>query len=373
MAHRAGLPRSPARLHDPGGGGRLDHLHAACSPTGTRAAPDGTELIPGWRPRCRRSRRDGKTYTLTLRKGSCYSNGQPVKASDFAYTIERAIKARLGRQAASSPTTSSARRRTTTGQAKTISGHHDRRRHRQDHDPADASRTARSRTCSRSRRRAGPGGTPMHEPEPTDPPPGVGPYMITDVVPNQSFGVVKNPKFAALNIPDIPTGHLDRINVKIESNTQTAAQQVLNNTGGRLRRRRHAAAVACCRRSSRRRATASSRSTIPSTFYFFMNTTIAAVQQRAGARRRSTPAIDRPALAAAGERVPAAGAASSCRRRHRRASDSAVPVRRRGRPRRHRQGPAARAAVRHGRPAVTVWGEQRAAADAVRATTTPTC
>ena len=59
--------------------------------------------------------------------------------------------------------------------------------------------------------------------------PGVGPYMITDIVPNQSFSVVKNPKFAALNIPDIPTGHLDTINVKIASNTQTEAQQVLNN------------------------------------------------------------------------------------------------------------------------------------------------
>ena len=60
-------------------------------------------------------------------------------------------------------------------------------------------------------------------------PPGVGPYMITNIVPNKSFSVVKNPKFAALNIPDIPMGHLDRINVTIQSNTQTAAQQVLNN------------------------------------------------------------------------------------------------------------------------------------------------
>ena len=53
--------------------------------------------------------------------------------------------------------------------------------------------------------------------------------MITNIVPNRSFSVVKNPKFAALNIPDIPPGHVDRINVTIASNTQTEAQQVLNN------------------------------------------------------------------------------------------------------------------------------------------------
>src|SRR5207247_4991260 len=34
----------------------------------------------------------GKTYTLTLRKGLKYSDGTPVKASDFRYAIERDYK-----------------------------------------------------------------------------------------------------------------------------------------------------------------------------------------------------------------------------------------------------------------------------------------
>ena len=41
--------------------------------------------------------------------------------------------------------------------------------------------------------------------------------------------MVKNPKFAAFHITDIPEGHLQKITVKIKSNTQTEAQQVLNN------------------------------------------------------------------------------------------------------------------------------------------------
>ena len=32
---------------------------------------------------------DGKTYTLTLRKGLKYSNGEPVVASDFTHSLER--------------------------------------------------------------------------------------------------------------------------------------------------------------------------------------------------------------------------------------------------------------------------------------------
>ena len=38
----------------------------------------------------------GKTYTMTLRKNLVYSNGVAVKASDFAYSIERAIKLTWG-------------------------------------------------------------------------------------------------------------------------------------------------------------------------------------------------------------------------------------------------------------------------------------
>ena len=41
---------------------------------------------------------DGKTYTITLRQGLKYSDGTAVKASDFPYSIERAIKTQLGRQ-----------------------------------------------------------------------------------------------------------------------------------------------------------------------------------------------------------------------------------------------------------------------------------
>jgi len=65
-----------------------------------------------------------------------------------------------------------------------------------------------------------------------NPPPGVGPYMITNVSPNRGWTMVKNPHFAALGIPNIPKGHLDTIKVNITSNTQSP-QSILSPGRGR--------------------------------------------------------------------------------------------------------------------------------------------
>ena len=73
-----------------------------------------------------------------------------------------------------------------------------------------------------------PTGTPLKN-EPNNPPPGVGPYMITNIVPNASFSLVKNPEWAKMNIPGIPAGHVN-VNVKISSNVDANALSVLNNT-----------------------------------------------------------------------------------------------------------------------------------------------
>ena len=52
----------------------------------------GTDLIPGLATALPMISNGGKTYTVTLRKGLKFSNGDPVVASDFTYTVERAIK-----------------------------------------------------------------------------------------------------------------------------------------------------------------------------------------------------------------------------------------------------------------------------------------
>jgi peptide/nickel transport system substrate-binding protein len=49
----------------------------------------GAKIVPYLASSLPHISRDGRTYTLTLRKGLRYSNGAPVKASDFEKTVER--------------------------------------------------------------------------------------------------------------------------------------------------------------------------------------------------------------------------------------------------------------------------------------------
>jgi peptide/nickel transport system substrate-binding protein len=56
----------------------------------------GTQLIPGLAQALPTISGNGLTYSLTLRKGLVFSNGQAVKASDFTATIERAIRLNWG-------------------------------------------------------------------------------------------------------------------------------------------------------------------------------------------------------------------------------------------------------------------------------------
>src|SRR5438067_10011453 len=51
--------------------------------------PDGATLVPYLAQDLPKVSSNGLTYTFTLRKGLKYSNGTPVKASDFPKSIER--------------------------------------------------------------------------------------------------------------------------------------------------------------------------------------------------------------------------------------------------------------------------------------------
>jgi len=56
----------------------------------------GTDIVPGLAKDMPQISPDGKTYKLTLRPNMKYSDGTPIKASDFAYAIKRLFKADSG-------------------------------------------------------------------------------------------------------------------------------------------------------------------------------------------------------------------------------------------------------------------------------------
>jgi peptide/nickel transport system substrate-binding protein len=255
-------------------------------------APAGNEVIPGLATALPQISSDGKTYTLTLRKNLVFSDGTPIKASDFACTAERMIKVNWGGKSFFTDNVVGATA-FDKGQSDHITGI------TTDDNTGKITINlvkpygAFTNVLAFPELGLVPCGTPDHTLT-TSLPPSSGPYMITNIVPNKSFSVVKNPKFAAQNIPDIPVGHLDRINVTIESNTQTEAQQVLNNQSDAF----DAGDTIPPSLLPQIRSQASDRFeavTIPSTFYFFMNVRTPPFNNEL-ARQAVNVAIDRPAL-----------------------------------------------------------------------------
>jgi peptide/nickel transport system substrate-binding protein len=185
----------------------------------------GGTVIPGLATALPSVSSDGKTYTATLRQGLVYNNGKPVKASDFAYSIERSIKIPWGGSSFYTGNIVGASEYAS-GKAKTISGITS--------DDSTGKITIKllapygafDNVLAFPSSGLVPSGTPMKN-MPNDPPPGVGPYMITNVVPNQSYQVVKNPHWTA--IPGIPSGS-ENISVKISSNVSSNALAVLQNS-----------------------------------------------------------------------------------------------------------------------------------------------
>ncbi len=188
----------------------------------------GAQLIPGLATALPVLSDGGKTYTMTLRKGLVYSNGKPVVASDFTYTVERALKIPWGGSGAFITPYIVGADAYSKGKASTISG--------------ITTNNATGQIVIHLTQAYGPfanvlafpalgfipAGTPMKA-EPTSPPPGVGPYEITNIVPNVSFSFVKNPQWSKMNIPGIPAGSVN-FNVKINSNITANALSVLQNS-----------------------------------------------------------------------------------------------------------------------------------------------
>ncbi|HEX3737487.1 MAG TPA: ABC transporter substrate-binding protein [Solirubrobacterales bacterium] len=189
----------------------------------------GTRLIPGLARALPKIGDDGHTYTLFLRKGLHYSDGTPVRASDFRATIERTL-------AMDSPGSSfytdivGAERFAKTKQGG-IAG------------IATDDKTGRIVIHLVQPRSTFPNELAMLFAAPLppdtqredlsgDPPPGTGPYEILASKPGRSWEYRRNPEWAKRNgphLPQIPAGHFGRIDARVISNPETAVNEVEHN------------------------------------------------------------------------------------------------------------------------------------------------
>jgi ABC-type transport system substrate-binding protein len=184
-------------------------------------------LIPGLAQSMPVTTGGGKTYVATLRARLVFSDGKPVTAGDFLYTVERDLRIRDGSAAAQIAKLIIGARAFELGRSRTVEGI----------TTDNATRTIVIRLTAPDRSfdrllatpALGliPAGTPMR-PSTVVPPPGAGPYELTNVVPKTSFSVVKNPEWASHAVPGIPPAQLN-INVKVDSGPAASTLAVLSN------------------------------------------------------------------------------------------------------------------------------------------------
>jgi peptide/nickel transport system substrate-binding protein len=184
----------------------------------------GTEIIPGVAEELPTISEDGKTYEFTIRKGLKYSDGTPVKATDFEHTIKRVLIQESGGS----------------GFFLGIVGAE---------EYADAGKENGDIKGIVTDDKTGKVTINLTEPDGTflnvlatnfagvvpskssfdilteDPPPGVGPYMYTKSIPNREFVMEKNKNF---DLPGVPKGNVDTITTKIIKSQERITQDVIN-------------------------------------------------------------------------------------------------------------------------------------------------
>jgi peptide/nickel transport system substrate-binding protein len=189
----------------------------------------GAKIIPGLATGLPKIGNGGKTYTFTLRSGQKFSNGDPVVASDFTYTLERMLSIPWGGASTFDTPYIVGASAYATHKAKGISG--------------VVTNDSTGKIVIHLTKAYGPFENvlafpslglldPKTAPMPfkvqaSNPPAGDGPFMVNSINPGVSFNVVPNPNWKAL--PGIAAA-TQSFSWKINSNVEANALSVLNNS-----------------------------------------------------------------------------------------------------------------------------------------------
>jgi peptide/nickel transport system substrate-binding protein len=185
----------------------------------------GAQLVPGLAESLPQVSSDGRTYRLKLRAGLHYSDGTPVRASDFEHAVERVL-------ALASPGTSFFLGIDGAQQyvAKKRRGGHLRGIATNDSTGAITIRLTQPdgtfpNVLAMVFGAPVPRSTPFTN-RTASPPPGDGPYTYAHVQPGRGFALERNARFA---VPGLPRAGIAPIDVRIEKNLTRQAQDVLRN------------------------------------------------------------------------------------------------------------------------------------------------
>lgn len=190
---------------------------------------EGAEVVPALAESLPTITNGRKTYTLTLRKGLRYSDGTPVKASDFTGTVERLFKLNSpGSPFYEGIVGAEEFAKTKTGGISGITT--DDKTGKIEIDLTQPRGTFTNELAMLFVALVPPG-TPAKNLT-TEPPPATGPYKIVDVEPGKGWSYVRNPQWAKANgkaIPEVPSGHVDRIDISLVRNSATQVNEIERN------------------------------------------------------------------------------------------------------------------------------------------------
>jgi peptide/nickel transport system substrate-binding protein len=181
----------------------------------------GSEVIPGLAKSMPKITNGGTTYTLFLRKGLKYSDGTPVKASDFTHTVERVFKLNSGGSPFYTDIVGAEKfAETKSGGIPGI-----KTNDKTGEIVIDLVKPRGTFTNELGMPFVAPvpPSTPDKDQTP-NPPPATGPYVITKSDPGRGWSYERNPAWAKSNaklMPEIPSGHVDKIEISVVRNKAT--------------------------------------------------------------------------------------------------------------------------------------------------------
>jgi peptide/nickel transport system substrate-binding protein len=187
---------------------------------------EGGKVVPGLAKSMPKISDGGKTYTLFLRKGLKYSDGTPVKASDFTNTVERMFRVNSGGSSFYTDIVGAEKFAETKRGG--IPGIETDDKTGEIVIHLVQPRGTFSNELGMMFVALVPPDTP-NEDVSANPPPGTGPYMFTKVQPNRGWEYARNPEWAKVNskaMPDLPSGHVDKIKINVVDNPSTQVNDV---------------------------------------------------------------------------------------------------------------------------------------------------
>ena len=259
---------------------------------------EGAQLIPGVAKELPDISDDGKTYTLTVREGLRFSDGTPAKASDFEHTIKRVLNLESGGSSFFLGIDGATEYVEAGKPEADISGIETNDQTGEITIELTEPDGTFSNVLAMEFAGLVPGDTPF-ENLTQDPPPGIGPYTITESVPNRRFVLEKNRRF---DIPGIPKGRIDEITALIVPSRARQAQDVIS---GDLDYMQASPPPDLKPEVKAKYSDRYEEQPTNATYYLFMNTRVPPFDKK-GVREAVNYGIDKPALARlfAGELAP---------------------------------------------------------------------